>query len=136
MISQILNFETDNSKFYDEQDEILDALGNTKPINFNKQKSNNSTLKLNIEMNDVEKSFDSFLDSPIIESQFCQIEYGGHILKFDNRTVLSDFINDNVEYNEPYYIFNIPKKTHCVVVKMRNIESICDYLIKFHQIQN
>lgn len=124
MISNILNFETDNSKFYDDQeDEILEVLGNTKP--FDKKVKKQKIINLNF---DEPPSYDE-----IIETVYYQLEYNNNIIKFANRNELASFVNEKTEYNEPYYILNIPKKSHCVEVKMRNLESICEYLIKFHK---
>lgn len=135
MTLNILNFEIDNLKFYDEHDDILESLGNIKPFNNTKQ-NKKSDLNLVIEMNNLENSFDDFSHSPIEKLPYCQLEYNGETLKFSNQEVFEIFITNNVNYIEPYYIFNIQKKTHVVVVKMRNIESICEYLIKFHHKQN
>ncbi len=126
MISNILNFETDNTKFYDEQDEITTALENSIPFKDNKKNS-----KPNLQL-DITNDFDCF-SSLNLESAFFQFNYNGNIVKFKNREELAAFVNDKVEYNEPYYVFNIPKKTHCVQIKMRNLESVCDYLLKFYQ---
>lgn len=131
MNSDGLLFETDNSKFYDELEEITETLGNTKSFgtNIGNYTSNNYGL--------------NFIDCTYVDTEsecsekgeniYLQIEYGQQIITFANRTELAEFINERVEYTDPYYIFIIPKKTYCVVVKMRNIESICEYLIKFHQ---
>ncbi len=126
MISNILNFETDNSKFYDEQDEIITALGNTIPFKDNK-KNSKPDLKL-----DITNDFDSF-SSLNLETPFFQFDYDGNTVKFKNREELAAFVNDKVEFNEPYYVFNIPKKTHSIQVKMRNLESVRNYLLKFLQ---
>lgn len=132
MTLNILNFEIDNLKFYDEYDDILESLGNIKPFDNTEQNKKKSDLKLTIEMNNLENSFDDFSHSPIEKLPYCQIDYNGETLKFLNQEVFETFIINNVKYIEPYYIFNIPKKTHIVVIKMRNIKSICEYLIKFH----
>ncbi len=126
MISNILNFETDNTKFYDEQDEITTALGNSIPFKDNKKKS-----KPDLQL-DISNDFDSFSNLNF-ECPFFEFDYNGNTVKFKNREELAAFVNDQVEYNEPYYVFNIPKKTHCVQIKMRNLESVCDYLLKFYQ---
>jgi len=128
MSSNSLLFETDNSKFYDEIEEVTEALGNTKPFDTTNTYGNYGFNFLNCNYVDTESEC-----SEIGENIYLQIEYGQQTITFANRTELAEFINERVEYTDPYYIFTIPKKTHCVVVKMRNIESICEYLIKFHQ---
>ncbi len=133
MISNILNFEIDNTKFYDDQDEIITAQGHSIPFNNKEEKSKpNLEIDTTNEFFDSYDSFDSFANLDI-KDPFFQFEYYDTTFNFKNKKELVVFVNENVEYNEPYYILNIPKKTHCVQIKMRNIESVCDYLLKFYQ---
>jgi hypothetical protein len=132
MISNILKFETDNSKFYDDQDEIITSMGNSIPFNNKKNSKPNLEIDIANEFSDSYDCFDSFANLDI-KTTFFQFEYYEKIIKFKNREELAVFVNDNIEYDEPYYVFNIPKKTHCIQIKMRNIESVCDYLLKFYQ---
>ncbi len=134
MISNSLNFETDNSKFYDDQDEIptMQMQGNLIPFN------NKENFKPNLEIDIVNEFYDSHnyfdcITNLKIEETFFEFDYNEKSIKFKNREELAAFVSDKVEYIEPYYILNIPQKTHCIQIKMRNIESVCDYLLKFYQ---
>ncbi len=111
-ISQILNFETDSSKF--DTDEINQEIDNLF----------NSSNKFN--------SFDEN-ENNSDEKPFYQMEYSNQVINFRTQNELASFISNKSEYVDPFYVFPIPKPTYVVTVKMRSIELIIGYLLKYHK---
>lgn len=111
-ISQILNFEIDSSKFdTDEIDQEIDNLFN-------------SSNKFN--------SFDEN-ENNSDEKPFYQMEYNNQVINFRTQNDLTSFISNKSEYIDPFYVFHIPKPTHVITVKMRSIELIIGYLLKYNK---
>ena len=116
-ITNFLKFELDASKFDEEQDEIYEALGNSVGFDMIQQKTHDNSLAIDIKE----------------EKYFYQLNFNNQIISFANENELENFVKNNVEYIEPYYILNIGKFNHMVSIKMRSLDLIIKYLIKFHK---
>ncbi len=115
-ISQMLNFETDSSKFdTDEIDQEINNLFNSS------NKFNSFDENENANENDSD------------EKPFYQMDYNNQIINFKTQNDLASFISNKSKYIDPFYVFHIPKPTHVITVKMRSIELIIGYLLKYNK---
>ena len=75
------------------------------------------------------ESYDS--DESYYDPYLIKLDYENKIYTFRNKTKLSEFILSNGKFEEPYWIFTLKQSNSVIEIKMRDIESIVQYLIKF-----
>lgn len=138
MISNITNtleFETDNKKFEEDQDELIEELDNVNPFVINPLENQN--LNFDYSLYDTYDENNGFIISELEETEeetepYYTLKFNSEKINFKDNQELYLFVNENSQFSDPYYIFNIPKDDNFVIVKMRNIDSIVKYLLNFH----
>ena len=124
-----LEFDTDTQNFDFDEDliDLADSIENIDIIQ-NKIKSD-SVLNLS-KFNEYYTNKNETND----EKPYYKFYYNNNIITFKNNDELTKFVTENSYFENQYYIFNIQKMSHNIKITMRNIDSIVNYLLNFHNI--
>jgi hypothetical protein len=118
----LLKFDTDSKKFdSDNYDDMYDDFSQKVNIDFT----------FNYNLDEMEICDDIIITSEIIEKPFGQFYYNNNIIKFKNKEEIEQFVSSYVKKDDVYYLLDIPQKNHIITVKMRSLEAIVEYIIKY-----
>ena len=120
-----LEFDTniDNFDFDEELNDLADSLENVDII-----KNNFDSLYALTKLTEYCTNKNEIIE----EKPYYKIYYNNNNIIFKNKDELTKFITENSYFRNQYYHFNIQKINHNVIIIMRNIDLIINYLLNFH----